>query len=166
MRIPLTTAFTLIPEGEHVFRIYGVLYNEDFGVLTVHSVTAEGQTHRETFRFKGANDEPNTGALTAFSILARAATNDYAAEDIDPADLVGCYFGAEVHHEKVTSRRPGNEGKELTFLKITRRWSAEGFEKTPVPAALTMAMKPMEPEKAPATPAPEAKDLGSLLANL
>ena len=32
-RIPMTSGFTLIPEGEYVFRIYDVQYDEEFGKL-------------------------------------------------------------------------------------------------------------------------------------
>ena len=30
-RIPMTSGFTLIPEGTYVFRIYDVCYDDEFG---------------------------------------------------------------------------------------------------------------------------------------
>ena len=37
-RIPMTSGFTLIPEGTYVFRIYDVTYDEKFGALKVMMV--------------------------------------------------------------------------------------------------------------------------------
>ena len=44
-RIPMTSGFTLIPEGEYVFRIYDAIYDEDFGKIEIKLVNAQGATH-------------------------------------------------------------------------------------------------------------------------
>ena len=44
-RIPMTSGFTLIPEGTYVFRIYDVKYDETFGKLSVMLVNAQGMKH-------------------------------------------------------------------------------------------------------------------------
>ena len=48
-RIPMTSGFTLIPEGEYVFRIEDVKYDESFGTLEVKLVTDNGMKHTERF---------------------------------------------------------------------------------------------------------------------
>ena len=72
-RIPMTSGFTLCPEGVHVFRIYDVMYDEKWGKLEVKMVNAQGITHTERFSLKDQNDEPNEGALNAFSYFAKTA---------------------------------------------------------------------------------------------
>ena len=72
-RIPMTSGFTLCPEGVHVFRIYDVMYDEKWGKLEVKMVNAQGITHTERFSLKDQNDEPNEGALNAFSYFANIA---------------------------------------------------------------------------------------------
>lgn len=37
-RIPMTSGFTLIPEGTYVFRIYDVSYDEEFGKIEISIV--------------------------------------------------------------------------------------------------------------------------------
>ena len=34
-RIPMTSGFTLIPEGTYVFRVYAATYDEEFGKIEV-----------------------------------------------------------------------------------------------------------------------------------
>lgn len=41
-RIPMTSGFTLIPEGTYVFRVYGATYDEEFGKIEVKLVNAHG----------------------------------------------------------------------------------------------------------------------------
>ena len=37
-RIPMTSGFVIIPEGEYVFRIYDATYDEDFGRIEIKLV--------------------------------------------------------------------------------------------------------------------------------
>ena len=48
-RISLSGGFVVCPAGSHVFRIYGVEYEEEFGNLTIHMINAQGITHKEVF---------------------------------------------------------------------------------------------------------------------
>ena len=66
-RIPMTSGFVIIPEGEYVFRIYDATYDEDFGRIEIKLVNAQGATHTERFSIKDKNDEYNEKALNAFS---------------------------------------------------------------------------------------------------
>ena len=66
-RIPMTSGFTLIPEGTYVFRIYDVKYDETFGKLSVMLVNAQGMKHTENFSLMDNNGEQNEKSLKAFS---------------------------------------------------------------------------------------------------
>lgn len=155
-RIPLSSGFTLIPEGEHIFRIYDVKYDENFGKMEVMMVTAEGMKHTERFSLMDANGEPNEGALNAFSYFAKTALNDFALEEIDHADLVGHYIRAEVVHTPTPSKK--DPTKTVTFANLGDKFPADGFDTQPVAAAMTMAAEAPAP-----APAPAAIDLDALL---
>ena len=135
-RIPMTSGFTLIPEGEYVFRIYDAIYDEDFGKIEIKLVNAQGATHTERFTIKNKDDEYNEGALNAFSYFAKTALNDYGVEDIDPVDLIDCYIWAEVVHSKVESNK--EPGKMVTFANLGDKAPAEMFDTEPVARALTL----------------------------
>lgn len=135
-RIPMTSGFTLIPEGEYVFRIYDAIYDEDFGKIEIKLVNAQGATHTERFTIKNKDDEYNEGALNAFSYFAKTALNDYGVEDIDPVDLIDCYIWAEVVHSKVESNK--EPGKMVTFANLRDKAPAEMFDTEPVARALTL----------------------------
>ena len=111
-RIPMTSGFVIIPEGEYVFRIYDATYDEDFGRIEIKMVNAQGATHTERFSIKDKNDEYNEKALNAFSYFAKTAMNDYTMEDINPEQLINHYIRAEVVHTKVPSNKDPN--KEVT----------------------------------------------------
>lgn len=135
-RIPMTSGFTLIPEGTHVFRIYATTYDEEFGKIEVKMVNAKGITHIERFRIKNANDEMNEKALNAFSFFARTATGDYDSDDIDPVELIDHYIRAEVIHTKVPSTK--DPAKTVTFANLGDKSPADGFDTEPVSRALTL----------------------------
>lgn len=159
--------FRVCPEGKHIFRIYQVDLNPDFGQVVVHMVTAQGDTHRETFRLMRADGSMNDGACNAFSFFARTALNDYSREAIDHTELVNHYIGAEVVHNVQPNRN--DPTKTVTFVNLTgEKWVAEGFDTTPVPKALTLGTDPGEApvaSTAPADGAPAATglDLSALL---
>lgn len=132
-RIPMTSGFVLIPEGEYVFRIYDVKYDETFGKLEVKLVTAQGMKHTETFSLKDNNDEPNEKALNAFSYFAKTALNNFTLEDIDHTDLINHYIRAEVVHTKMPSRK--DPAKTVTFANLGDKSPADGFDEAPVQAA-------------------------------
>lgn len=130
-RIPMRSGFTLIPEGEYVFHIDDVLYDEKFGTLQVKMSTARGLTHTERFQLKDQTDEPNEGALNAFSYFAKTALNDFTVEDIDHTDLIGHYIRAEVTHTALPSRK--DPIKTVTFANLGDKSPADGFDED-VPA--------------------------------
>lgn len=135
-RIPMTSGFVIIPEGEYVFRIYDATYDEDFGRIEIKLVNAQGATHTERFSIKDKNDEYNEKALNAFSYFAKTAMNDYTMEDIDPEQLINHYIRAEIVHTKVPSNKDPN--KEVTFANFGDKSPADGFDTEPVARALTL----------------------------
>ena len=147
-RIPLTKTFNLIPEGTHVFRIYAVSHDEDFGKIEVKMVTASGLTHTERFSIKSNKDEYNEKALAAFSFFAKTALDIYDADDVDPADLVDHYIKAEVVYHSVPAR--DDPSKTITFANLGDKYPAYGFETTPSPRALTLGKT--APAPAPCAP--------------
>lgn len=162
-RIAMTSGFTLVPEGTHVFRIYNVTYDEEFGKLIVFMVNAQGITHKENFSLKDKNDQPNEKAYNAFSYFAKNALNDFTVEDIDHTDLIGCYIRAEVIHNKQPSNKDPN--KILTFANLGDKSPADGFDTTPVPVALSMGTEnapKAAPKAAPKTATPTAQKSGGL----
>lgn len=162
--IPMTSGFTLCPEGVHVFRIYKVDYDEDFGKLVIHLVNAQGITVQERFSLMGKDGTANEKACNAFSFFAKTALNDFALESVDPATLVDHYIKAEVVHTKQPSNKDPN--KTVTFVNLGDKWSSEGFETTPTPKALTLGKEASAPTVAP-TPAPTTQglDINALLNN-
>ena len=135
-RIPMTSGFTLIPEGEYIFRIYESHYDEEFGKIIIKLVTAQGLTQTERFSIKNANGEYNEKALNAFSYFAKTAMNDFGMDDIDPADLVNRYIRATVEHTVLPNRN--DPTKTVTFAHLGDKSPADGFDTEPVARALSM----------------------------
>lgn len=163
--IQLTSGFTVCPEGVHIFRIYKVEYNQDFGKLNIYLVNAQGITHMERFSLINASGAPNEKAYNAFSYFAKTALNDYTRDAIDPNELVGHYIKAEVVHTIVPSNK--EEGKTMTFANLSNKWAADGFDTTPVAKALTLGTEPEQPKveqpKAAAPTQTTGLDLDNLL---
>ena len=158
-------SFTVCPEGRHIFRIYKVDYNEEFGKLVVYLVNAQGMTHRENFSLFRADGSMNEGACNAFSFFARTALNDFSREAIDHAELVNHYIGAEVVH--TTKPNSNDPSKTITFANLVgEKWVANGFDTTPVKKALTLgteASAPIAPQPVTEAPTTTGLDLNSLL---
>lgn len=160
-RIPMTSGFTLIPEGTYVFRIYDVSYDEEFGKIEIKLVNAAGMTQTERFTIKDKNDEPNEKALNAFSYFAKTAMGDYTLEDIDPMELIDHFIEAEVVHTKLPSNKDPN--KTVTFANLGDKAPAEYFDTEPVSRALTLGKdKNAAPalQKQATAPAPAAPKKG------
>ena len=134
--ITLTNSFTVCPEGRHIFRIYKVDYNQDFGKLAIHMVNAQGVTHIERFSLMNNNGEMNDKACNAFSFFAKTAMNNFSLESIDHQDLVDHYIGCEIVHTVVPSTKEPN--KTVTFTNTSEKWVADGFDTEPVEKALTL----------------------------
>lgn len=160
-RIPMTSGFTLIPEGTYVFRIYDVSYDEEFGKIEIKLVNAAGMTQTERFTIKDKNDEPNEKALNAFSYFAKTAMGDYTLEDIDPMKLIDHFIEAEVVHTKLPSNKDPN--KTVTFANLGDKAPAEYFDTEPVSRALTLGKDKNAvpaPQKQATTSAPAAPKRG------
>lgn len=143
-KIGMTNGFTLCPEGVHVFRIYDVDYNEEFGKLEIKMVTAQGITHVERFSLIGKDKQPNEGACNAFSYFAKTALNDFTLEEIDHTDLIDHYIRAEVVHTQLPSNK--NPNKMMTFANLGDKSTADGFDTEPCQKALTIGAKPKSGE--------------------
>lgn len=135
-RIPMTNGFVIIPEGAHIFRIYDAHYDEDFGKIEIKMVTANGSTMIERYNILDQNGEYNEKALNAFSYFAKTALNDFDIEDIDPAELINYYIGANVVHVKTQSTK--DPTKEVTFVNLGDKWSVDGFDTEPVAKAMEL----------------------------
>lgn len=157
--IPLTSGFQMIPEGVHIFRIYDVKYDTDFGKLEILMVNAKGITHTERFTLMNAQGGMNEKACNAFSFFAKTALDDFSLEEIDPAILINHYIKGEITHTKLPSTKDPN--KTVTFANMGEKWSADGFDTTPVEKALTLGKVAEKPKAEPITK--EAVDLNSLL---
>ena len=166
------TTFTVCPEGRHIFRIYKVDFNPEFGKVVVYMVNAQGITHRENFGLYRADGSMNDGACNAFSYFARTALNDFTREAIDHTELVGHYIGAVVAHTVQPSTK--DPSKNVTFANLVgEKWVANGFDTPPVPRALTLGTEsdvqavstpPAQTEVTAAAPTPtKGLDLDSLL---
>ncbi len=153
-RIPMTSGFTVIPEGTYVFRVYDATYDEEFGKIEIKLITAQGATHTERFGIKDQNDEINEKALNAFSYFAKTIMNDFSLEDIDPEELINHYIRAEIIHMHAPSRK--DPTKNVTFVNIGDKSPADYFDTEPVARALSMtgdnpsamvSQSPVEPTK-------------------
>lgn len=134
-RIPISTNFTVIPEGTYVFRITNATYDEKFGKVAVSLETANGKKHTEFFRLLDKNGNPNDGAYSAFSMLAVTAMQDRELQNVDPSELIGRYFEATVVHDKQPST--SDPTKTVTFVRLNDKKVANGFPAatTPTPAS-------------------------------
>ena len=120
------STFTIIPEGEHIFKITKAEYDKDFGTVSLEMVTKNGQKHTEKFFLIGNDDKVNEGALNAFSYMAKTAMQDFSLDAIDHKDLEGKYIKCEVKHREVPSTK--KEGETVTFINLGKKFPADGFE--------------------------------------
>ena len=162
--IPMTSGFTVCPEGVQIFRIYKVDYNEEFGKLTVYLVNAQGITVQDRYSLLNADGSTNEKACNAFSFFAKTALNDFSLEAVDPANLVDHYIKSEVTHTVQPNKN--DPTKTVTFANLGDKWVASGFDTTPAPRALTMGKETTAPaaEAPKATPA-TGLDINALLNN-
>ena len=165
-RIPMRDGFSLIPEGEDIFRVYEATYDEDFGRIAVKLVNAAGATHIERFSILNNDGDYNEGALNAFSYFAKNVLDDFGLEDVDPAELVDHYVGATVEHTVLPSKK--DPKKNVTFAHLKDLYPADDFPVTGVVSDLARNLGKEESapapksKTAPAQPA-DGLDLDSLL---
>ena len=155
MRIPLTSGFTLIPEGTYNFKITSVKYDADFGNMEIRMVTKDNLSYTERFKMLDAFGEPNEKAMNAFSYFAKTAMNDFTLDEIDEQDLVGHFICGTIEHTESPSKKDKN--KTVTFANMTDKSPCEGWDEEP-------AKQDAAPAPTPApTPAPKKKSLADFL---
>ena len=152
--IPMTSGFTLCPEGKHIFRIYDVNYEVEFGRVEVKMVTAKGYVHTERFYLMNDDGTMNDTACNRCSIFSKIALNNDSFEEIDHTWLIDRYIGAEVIHNVRPNKN--DPTKTVTFVNLGKKWAVDGFDTEPCKKAMTLGKSE--------TPASENKvDLDSLL---
>lgn len=115
--------FNVIPVGTYTFKITKTEYKPDFGKIEVTVEADNGMTHRETYNIN------NDGGIKAFSYMAKCALNDFSLTDIDPTELIGHFFEADVIHDEVPSK--DDPSKIMTFAKLSNKRAAVGFPEKP-----------------------------------
>ena len=159
------STFTVCPEGRHIFRIYKVDFNQDFGKVAVYMVNAQGNTIIQNYGLMNADGTMNNSVCNAFSYFARTALNDFTREEIDHTELVNHYIGAEVVHKVQPNKT--DPTKTVTFANLVGdKWVANGFDTTPTKRALTLGTEPTLPKTEPTvveTPTNTGLDLNALL---
>lgn len=126
-KIGLSSGFSLIPEGTHVFQITAVNYKEAFGKLEINMQTQDGLKHIERYSLLKANGATNEGALNAFSYFAKTALQDDDRSEVDPEELVGRFIECDVEHE-VVQKKDGKEGETSTFARLREKRASDGWE--------------------------------------
>lgn len=126
-KIGLVEGYTMLPEGEQIFKVTKVNYDEDFGKIEVTLQTKSGQSAKETFSILNDDGETNEGALKAFSYFAKNCLNNFTINEIDHEDLVGCYVKATVKHEEYIAKKGKNVGKTMKAAHLTDYEPAYGF---------------------------------------
>lgn len=122
-KIPLSSGFRIIPEGKYTFLIADVIYNEDFGKLTLKLIADNGESTEAKYNLLNNDGTYNEKALNAFSMFAKAALNDYTRNEVDPMELKEHYVGAEITHNKVPSTT--NPGEYKTYVNFKSTWAVE-----------------------------------------
>lgn len=122
-RIALTSSFSKIPEGTHVFYCYDVSYDETFGQLDLYLYSeTTGDKHRERFFFLSKDGEPNETSMSVFSYTAHALLDDFEVEDVDPAELVGHRIIADVTYQEGTN----NKGQKRSYARLENKQPYDG----------------------------------------
>lgn len=124
----METGFSIIPEGDYIFKIVEVAYKAAFGKMTVTLATKKGMKHIERYSLIKGKGEPNEGARKAFSFFAKTVMNDFSLDEIDENELVARYVKGTIEHTHAPSTKDPN--KTVTFTKLTNLEPAVGFEST------------------------------------
>lgn len=160
--LPAASEFTPIPEGETIFKVTKVDYNERTGKLEVTLTTKSGRNHIERFALKKDGKSYNEKALKALGYFSRICMNDWDIDNIDPDELVGHFLKATVEHETVQHR--DDPTKTVTFIRLGDKKSADCYEDgTTEPKGGSSKPAPVETADEPET---DELDLDDLLADL
>ena len=129
--------YTPIPEGIHIFRIWDVEYDEKFGRVQIHLVNARGRQHTERFTIMRADGSMIESACNALSVFAKIALNNTDRTDIDHTELINRYIKARVVHN--VQPNINDPSKTVTFVNLTEKMSADGFDTEPCERAMTLS---------------------------
>ena len=144
----LTSGFSVVPEGKHIFKITGVNYDENFGVMEINMTIANGIRHRERFTLLDSDNQPREKAMNAFSYFAKTALNNFGLEEIDHTDLIGHYILGQIVHTVLPNRN--KPGQTVTFANMGDKAPGDGFDHEPVPSVAKMINAGAAPAPAPA----------------
>lgn len=97
-KITLMPKYEVIPEGSYVFKITEGSYDADFGRLNMRCESTDGKTMMYSRFLLTKDGEANEGAIREFQRIARAAMKDDDMMEVDPEDLIGKMFCADVIH--------------------------------------------------------------------
>lgn len=122
------TGFSIIPEGNYIFKIVEVEYKQDFGKMVITMATKQGVKYIERYTLIKGKNEVNEGAMKAFSFMAKTALNDFSLDEIDENDLIGCYLKGDIEHTVVKSTK--DPDKTVTFTKLINIEPALDFEES------------------------------------
>ena len=128
------TGWSMIPEGDYVFKVDSVDYKEDYGKLEINLLSQSGQKHQERYSLTTGKGKMNEGAYKAFSFFAKTALNNFNLDEIDPDDLVGCYVSATVEHEGSVDKDgepvlSDKTGEQFVNARLRNLANAVGFGK-------------------------------------
>lgn len=130
--IKLTSGYSVVSEGTHIFKITDVEYKPDFGKLNVTMVTKDGQKHIERFSLIKADGSANEGAYNAFSYFAKVVLQNFDLDEIDPEQLVGHFIECDVTHD--VQENKNKPGQTITFTRLGDKRQSDGWEETAAPA--------------------------------
>lgn len=179
-RIALTSSFKQIPEGQHVFYVYDAQYDETFGQLDLYLFSeTTGDTHRERFFFLSKDGEPNETSMSIFSYLAHVILDDFEVEDVDPVELIGHRFVADIAYQEGTNKN----GQKRNYARLDNKsvydgravayyWDDSDFAKAWYAKQAKANSVPAETQQPAPVPAAESvkpaanNDVNDLLASL
>lgn len=152
--------FAPISEGIHIFRIWDVDYDETFGRVQIHLVNAQGKLHTERFTLMRADGSMIDGACNALSFFAKTALQTTEPTDIDHTELIGHYIKAQVVHNVQPNRN--DPSKTVTFVNLTDKWSADGFDTEPCEKAMTLSPDSRKATKEKVAEQEEVTNIGDI----
>lgn len=142
--IGLSSGFSLIPEGEHIFKIVGCEYKVKFGKIEVKLETKNGQKHTERYAVN------TDGGLNAFSYFAKTALNNFELTEIDHEDIIGKFIKATVEH--TTQPHRDDPKKTVTFVNLGDKTPVDGWDDEDTSSTSTETAPPKSTTKAKVKP--------------
>lgn len=122
IKLAARKSWETIPEGKHVFKVAKIDFNPKVNVIEMQAQTKDGLQTKEFFRI-GKGKAYNEIALSIFSGLARAVLGD--VEELEPEDLVGGFFEAEVVHDVRPHR--DDPSRTVTWVNLKYYNPADGW---------------------------------------